>query len=144
MRSRRDQLERSLKTATAFISGAAVKRTMGNNRKSTVGSSASLAPNRFCPQTFLRGNHTAFSFGSCASRAPACTRLGCRLLICMNSHTRRKNRSGGEPSTQPCFFVLAEGQVFAALDLATALAFAHSQKKTGLASGGDSSQMDTA
>ena len=40
---------------------------------------------------------------------------------------------------------LAEGQVFAALDLATALAFAHSQT-TGSASGGDdgSSQMDTA
>jgi len=29
---------------------------------------------------------------------------------------------------KPTFFVLAEGQVFAALDLATALAFAHSQK----------------
>ena len=46
---------------------------------------------------------------------------------------------------KPTFSVHAEGQVFAALDLATALAFAHSQK-TGSASGGDdgSSQMDTA
>ena len=46
---------------------------------------------------------------------------------------------------KPTFSVHAGVQVFAALDLATALAFAHSQK-TGSASGGDdgSSQMDTA
>ena len=60
----------------------------------------SLAPNSFCPQTFLRGNQgsTAFSFGSCASRAPACTRLGCRLLICMNSHTQ--NQGTSEPGAR--------------------------------------------
>ena len=46
VRSRRDQ-PRSLKTATAFPSGGAVKRTLGNNRKSTVGSSASMTQKCF-------------------------------------------------------------------------------------------------